>query len=66
MFVTAVAVSSSALALALWLDAGVVAQALTLVAAWLVTAAGRFALLRSWVFREPPAEVTRDTVITRT
>jgi putative flippase GtrA len=66
MFVTAVAVSSAALAITLWLDGGVVAQALTLVAAWLLTAAGRFALLRSWVFRDPPAEVTGDTVITRT
>jgi putative flippase GtrA len=65
MFVTAVAVSSSALAVTLWLDGGVVAQSITLVAAWLLTAAGRFALLRSWVFRDPPAELAGDTVITR-
>ena len=66
MFFTAVAVSSAALAITLWLDGGIVAQAITLVAAWLLTAAGRFALLRAWVFRDPPAEVTGETVITRT
>jgi putative flippase GtrA len=66
MFFTAVAVSSAALAVTLWLDGGIVAQAITLVAAWLLTAAGRFALLRAWVFRDPPAEVAGDTVITRT
>jgi putative flippase GtrA len=65
MFVTAVAVSSSALAVALWVDAGVLAQALTLVVAWLVTAAGRFALLRSWVFRDAPAAAPDDSVVTR-
>jgi glycosyltransferase involved in cell wall biosynthesis/putative flippase GtrA len=66
MFATSVAVSSSALAVALWLDAGVVAQSLTLVIAWILTAAARFALLRAWVFRDPPAEVTGTTVLTRT
>ena len=65
MFVTAVGVSSAALALCLWLDGDVIAQALTLVAAWVLTAAGRFALLRSWVFRDPPAAVSGETVITR-
>ena len=66
MFLTSVIVSSSALALTLWAGGGVVAQSLTLVAAWGLTAVARFALLRAWVFRQPPAELTGSTVLTRT
>jgi putative flippase GtrA len=65
MLATTLAVSCAALGVTLWLDGGWVAQALTLIGAWLATAAGRFALLRSWVFRDPPAEVEGDTVISR-
>jgi hypothetical protein len=56
MLATAVAVSTGALALTLWADGGVVAQSLTLILAWGLTAVGRFALLRAWVFRYPPSE----------
>ncbi len=66
MFFTSVLVSSSALAATLWAGGGVVAQSLTLVASWGLTAVGRFALLRAWVFRTPPAELTGSTVLTRT
>lgn len=66
MLVTAVAVSSGALALALWAGAGIVAQSLTLIVAWGLTAVGRFALLRAWVFRAPPAELSGNSVLTRT
>ena len=66
MFVTSVGVSSAALAITLWAGGGIVAQSLTLVAAWGLTAVGRFALLRAWVFRAPPAELTGSTVLTRT
>jgi putative flippase GtrA len=65
MLATAVGVSSGLLALTLWAGGGIVAQSLTLVAAWGLTAIGRFALLRAWVFREPPAEVAGRRVITR-
>jgi putative flippase GtrA len=65
MLATAVALSTGALALTLWAGGGIVAQALTLVAAWAATAVARFALLRAWVFREPPAEQLGDAVITR-
>ena len=66
MFVTAVVVSSGALALTLWAGGGRFAQSLTLIGAWALTAVGRFALLRSWVFRDPPAEVSPDTIVSRT
>jgi glycosyltransferase involved in cell wall biosynthesis len=66
MLVTSMATSSGALALTLWAGGGLVAQSATLVAAWGVTAVARFALLRSWVFRTPPAEVADGTVLTRT
>ncbi|MBI5087513.1 MAG: glycosyltransferase [Actinobacteria bacterium] len=65
MLATAIGVSSGLLALTLWAGGGIVAQSLTLVAAWGLTAVGRFALLRAWVFRDPPAEVTARSVITR-
>jgi putative flippase GtrA len=65
MLLTAVAVSTGALAMTLWAGGGIVAQSLTLVAAWALTAVGRFALLRAWVFRDPPAELSGRTVITR-
>lgn len=65
MFLTAVAVSSAALALTLWAGGGRLAQSVTLVLAWGLTAVGRFALLRSWVFRDPPAEVSAGSVVTR-
>ena len=66
MLLTAIAVSTAALALALWADGGIVAQSLTVIVAWALTAVGRFALLRAWVFRDPPAELTGHTMITRT
>ena len=66
MFVTSVGVSSAALAVTLWAGGGIVAQSFTLVAAWGLTAVGRFTLLRAWVFRAPPAELTGSTVLTRT
>jgi putative flippase GtrA len=66
MLLTAIAVSTAALALALWADGGIVAQSMTLIVAWALTAVGRFALLRAWVFRDPPAELTGETVLTRT
>ncbi len=65
MLLTSVAVSSAALALALWADAGRLVQSVTLVAAWGVTAVARFALLRAWVFRAPPAQLAGSSVITR-
>jgi putative flippase GtrA len=65
MLATALVVSSTLLALVLWRDGGLVAQALALTASSVVTAVGRFALLRSWVFRDPPAEVSGTTVVTR-
>jgi putative flippase GtrA len=65
MLATAIGVSSGLLALTLWAGGGIVAQSLTLVGAWGLTAIGRFALLRAWVFREPPAEVAGRRVITR-
>lgn len=65
MFLTAVAVSCSALALTLWAGGGRLAQSITLVLAWGLTAVVRFALLRSWVFQEPPAEITDGSVLTR-
>ncbi|HEY7627258.1 MAG TPA: GtrA family protein, partial [Ilumatobacteraceae bacterium] len=65
MLATALIVSSSLLALVLWRDGGLVAQCLALAASSVVTAIGRFALLRSWVFRDPPAQVSGDTVVTR-
>jgi putative flippase GtrA len=65
VFVTTVVFSTAALALALWAGWGTVAQCLTLVAAWGIMAVIRFALLRSWVFRDPPAELTGGTVLTR-
>jgi hypothetical protein len=53
------------LALTLWAGGGRLAQSVTLVLAWGLTAVGRFALLRSWVFRDPPAEVSAGSVVTR-
>jgi putative flippase GtrA len=52
MLATAIIVSSGLLALTLWAGGGVVAQSLTLVGAWGITAIARFALLRAWVFRD--------------
>jgi glycosyltransferase involved in cell wall biosynthesis/putative flippase GtrA len=66
MLLTAIAVSTGALAVTLWADGGIVAQSLTLIVAWALTAVGRFALLRAWVFRDPPAELSGQRVITRT
>jgi putative flippase GtrA len=66
MLLTAIAVSTAALAITLWAGGGIVAQSLTLIVAWALTAVGRFALLRAWVFRDPPAELSGRTVITRT
>ena len=65
MFVTSVAVSSAALALTLWAGCGRLAQSLTLIAAWGLSAVARFGLLRAWVFRDPPAELSGDAVLTR-
>jgi putative flippase GtrA len=65
MFLTTVVLSSAALAITLWADGGRVAQSLTLIAAWGLAAVARFGLLRSWVFRDPPAEVAGDAVLTR-
>lgn len=65
VFVATVASSSATLGLALWADWGTIAQCLTLVATWGVMAVLRFSLLRSWVFRDPPAVRTGDTVLTR-
>ncbi|HSB87731.1 MAG TPA: bifunctional glycosyltransferase family 2/GtrA family protein [Ilumatobacteraceae bacterium] len=65
MLVTALMVSSSLLALVLWRDGGLIAQCLALAASSVVTAIGRFALLRSWVFRDAPPQVSGDTVVTR-
>ncbi len=65
MFLTTVGVSSAALALTLWAGGGRMAQSLTLIAAWGLAAVARFGLLRSWVFRDPPAEVAGDAVLTR-
>jgi putative flippase GtrA len=66
MFVTSVLVSSSLLALTLWAGGNLLAQSLTLVAAWGLIALGRFTLLRSWVFRSPPEELGGGSVLTRT
>ncbi|MFZ4812416.1 MAG: glycosyltransferase [Ilumatobacteraceae bacterium] len=66
MFLTSVVVSSAALALTLWAGGGLLAQSLTLIAAWGLIALVRFALLRSWVFRTPPAVIDGNTVLTRT
>jgi putative flippase GtrA len=66
MLVTAIGVSTAALGVTLWAGGGVVAQSLTLIVAWALTAVGRFALLRAWVFRDPPAQLSGRTVITRT
>jgi glycosyltransferase involved in cell wall biosynthesis/putative flippase GtrA len=65
MLATSIGVSSGALALCLWAGGDLLAQSLTLVAAWGLTAVGRFALLRAWVFRAPPAELSGRTVLTR-
>lgn len=65
MFITSVAVSSAALALTLWAGGDRLAQSLTLIAAWGLSAVARFGLLRAWVFRDPPAELTGDAVLTR-
>ncbi|MCU1361988.1 MAG: glycosyltransferase, partial [Ilumatobacteraceae bacterium] len=65
MLLTAIAVSSGALALTLWAGGDIVAQSLTLIVAWGLTAVARFALLRAWVFRDPPAELSGRTVLTR-
>jgi putative flippase GtrA len=51
MLLTAIAVSTGALATTLWAGGGIVAQSLTLIVAWALTAVARFALLRAWVFR---------------
>lgn len=65
MLVTSMAVSSAALALTLWAGGGRAAQGITLVIAWGLIAVGRFALLRSWVFGTPPAEIGERSILTR-
>ena len=65
VFVTTVAVSCGALALTLLADGGAIAQSVTLVVAWIASAVVRFALLRSWVFRDPPTEAGATVIVTR-
>ena len=66
MFATSLVVSCGLLALTLWAGGHLLAQSLTLVAAWGLVAVGRFTLLRWWVFRSPPEDLGGGTVLTRT